>query len=34
VITSTAIKLGSGSRYSFLLIWSDGSTLTSLQWTA
>ena len=34
VITSTAIKLGSGSRYSFLLIWSDGSTLTYLQWTA
>jgi flagellin-like protein len=34
VVTSTAIKAGSSVTYSFLLIWSDGSTLTSLQWQA
>ncbi len=34
VVTSSSIKLGSGVTYSFLLIWSDGSTLASLQWQA
>ena len=34
VVTSTAIKAGSGIRYSFLLIWNDGSTLTTSTWQA
>jgi flagellin-like protein len=34
VVTSTSIKNGSGIRYAFLLIWSDGSTLTTFNWQA
>jgi FlaG/FlaF family flagellin (archaellin) len=34
VVTSSSIKAGTGINYAFLLIWSDGSTLTTSSWQA
>ena len=34
LVTSSSVKNGSGIRYAFLLIWSDGSTLTTFNWQA